>query len=728
MFIKNTFRKVVPLLILTILFFLLANNNNFAQSEQIRILTYNLLDYNSGARDTAFQTIFSSISPDPDIIAACEINDHDSVEAFKFLNNVLNSSGTFYSMGTFLPDIEQNGTIHSDANVIYYKLSKFTFLSSKLIIADGDGLDPFANHPSYEFQLYNNLTGNKIYIFGIHFPSNGADVRNSTANIVRSYSDALPSGSYFIAAGDFNFTVGGSESGYTTLLSSTSGSGYFLDPLSLSGSWSSNNYEYQTFSSRSTAFGGGSGGGLNYRYDLILNSQSIVNDGGIKYFGNYTTYGNDGLHHSLSINAIGSTGDPNHVVSQEVADALYSASDHLPVFADYTFEIPSTINPPYPGSIVFTQVGVDDGSGNNFIEFMTLYRMDLTSLKISSNPVQSTGQIDDGNFFDLNNTTWTDVPAGTFVRLGANLSNDDNATDRILQYNGSGDPRPTLASGSNQLIAYTGSATTPTYYIAGIHWGDTGGWTSSSNAPFDTPSSSNIALKSPAANNWHYNSTVDGNLYTTRNSLTNSGNWSSGTGYLDLTSSIGTGALPVELTSFTARENGNKIELKWRTETEVNNFGFEVQRSTDKISWDKIGFVPGNGNSNTPKDYLFTDKLIPNGSLYYRLKQEDVDGKFEYSSIIGITYSVLSKAILSQNYPNPFNPTSTIEYSIPGNSLVTLKIYDVLGREVVTLVNEKQNAGMHSVNFNGERLASGIYFYVLTAGNSVISKKMNLLK
>ena len=122
----------------------------------------------------------------------------------------------------------KDGKLHSDANVIYYKPSKFTFLSSKLIIADGDGVSPYANHPSYEFQLYNNLTGNKIIIYGIHLSSNGGAVRTSLADIVRSYSDALPSGSYFIAAGDFNFTLGGSEGGYSALLNNTSGSRLFF--------------------------------------------------------------------------------------------------------------------------------------------------------------------------------------------------------------------------------------------------------------------------------------------------------------------------------------------------------------------------------------------------------------------------------------------------------------------------------------------------------------------
>jgi len=190
------------------------------------------------------------------------------------------------------------------------------------------------------------------------------------------------------------------------------------------------------------------------------------------------------------------------------------------------------------------------------------------------------------------------------------------------------------------------------------------------------------------------------------------------------------GVFPVELASFDGLLNGNNVELRWRTETEVNNYGFEIERSSDRIIWSNIGFVPGHGNSNSPNDYVFTDKdkFIPSGTIYYRLKQEDIDGKFEYSNVIKLEYKVPSDPILSQNYPNPFNPTSVIEYTLPTDGFVSLKVYDILGREVTALVNEKQNAGKHSVNFNGASLASGIYFYVLKTDNFVLSKKMNLIK
>jgi len=192
------------------------------------------------------------------------------------------------------------------------------------------------------------------------------------------------------------------------------------------------------------------------------------------------------------------------------------------------------------------------------------------------------------------------------------------------------------------------------------------------------------------------------------------------------------GALPVELTSFTANFNGSNVELRWTTKTEVNNYGFEIERASSLTSlisgWEKVGFVQGNGNSNSPKEYSFTD--IPNGGIkfQYRLKQIDTDGKYAYSSIVSIEITVLSEYILNQNYPNPFNPSTVITYSIPISSKVTLTVYDVLGKLITTLVNENQEAGNYSVNFNAAGLSNGMYFYKMVSDNFVQTNKMLLLK
>ena len=193
-----------------------------------------------------------------------------------------------------------------------------------------------------------------------------------------------------------------------------------------------------------------------------------------------------------------------------------------------------------------------------------------------------------------------------------------------------------------------------------------------------------------------------------------------------------TGALPIELTSFTANFSGSNVDLRWVTETEVNSYGFEIERvsflSALNQDWKKVGFVQGHGNSNSPKEYSFTD--IPNGGskFQYRLKQVDNDGKFEYSNIVSIEIKVLNQYILNQNYPNPFNPSTIITYSIPTSSKVTLTVYNLLGKLVATLVNENQEAGSYSVNFNSDGLSNGMYFYKMQSDNFVKTNKMLLLK
>jgi len=202
----------------------------------------------------------------------------------------------------------------------------------------------------------------------------------------------------------------------------------------------------------------------------------------------------------------------------------------------------------------------------------------------------------------------------------------------------------------------------------------------------------------------------------------------------------GQSALPVELTSFTANVVDNSVVLSWQTATEVNNYGFEVarlrpekERDYAEASWETLGFVNGHGNSNSPKSYSFTDNSAISGKYSYRLKQIDVDGKFEYSDVAEVTIGAPDKFELLQNYPNPFNPSTTIKYSIPdvvneNFRSVKISVYDILGREIAVLVNKSQKPGFYKVNFDASDLTSGLYFYRISAGTFVDVKKMMLLK
>ncbi len=197
------------------------------------------------------------------------------------------------------------------------------------------------------------------------------------------------------------------------------------------------------------------------------------------------------------------------------------------------------------------------------------------------------------------------------------------------------------------------------------------------------------------------------------------------------------GVLPVELQNFTAELQRDKVVLSWETATETNNYGFEVlkQNAADpEHEWKTLGFVEGAGNSNSPRSYKFTDNDVTTGKYYYMLRQIDLNGTIEHSKKIKVEIGNPVRFELFQNYPNPFNPVTTIKYSIPSLGGVetlhatSLRIYNILGKEVATLVNEKQAPGNYSVQFDASNLPSGIYFYTLRAGNFTATKKMILLK
>ena len=185
--------------------------------------------------------------------------------------------------------------------------------------------------------------------------------------------------------------------------------------------------------------------------------------------------------------------------------------------------------------------------------------------------------------------------------------------------------------------------------------------------------------------------------------------------------------VPVELLNFTSRIVNGKIILEWVTATELNNLGFEIQRSYDNNIFATVGFVEGKGNSTENQYYSFKDESIQ-GKLYYRLKQVDFDGSYNYSNVIEVNGVSVSTLQLEQNYPNPFNPATTIKYQLGNDGFVTLKVFNSLGEEVAVLVSEFQKGGSHQIIFNASDLPSGVYVYQLTSGNYIENKKMILLR
>ncbi len=187
--------------------------------------------------------------------------------------------------------------------------------------------------------------------------------------------------------------------------------------------------------------------------------------------------------------------------------------------------------------------------------------------------------------------------------------------------------------------------------------------------------------------------------------------------------------LPVELASFTSSVNSNNVTLNWSTTQEQNNKGFEIERNSFGTGWKKIGYVEGHGTINTPQNYIFKDNSLTTGRYSYRLKQIDYNGNFEYFELSNeVAIGVPSKYLLAQNYPNPFNPSSIINYQLEINSFVSLKVYDLAGKEVANLVNEVKDAGYYSVTFDAKNLSSGTYFYKITTDKFSDVKKMVLMK
>ncbi len=198
--------------------------------------------------------------------------------------------------------------------------------------------------------------------------------------------------------------------------------------------------------------------------------------------------------------------------------------------------------------------------------------------------------------------------------------------------------------------------------------------------------------------------------------------------------------VPVELASFKADVSGNNVTLNWITASEINNSGFEIERcETSNVkgqTWKRIGFVGGKGTSTELNTYQFTDNNLSSGKYQYRLKQIDFDGTINYSNIVEVSVDIPSGFSLEQNYPNPFNPTTKIKYTIPSvitsatkqSQLVSLKVYDLLGNEVATLVNEEKPAGTYEVEFNAGNLSSGMYIYQMKVNDFESVKKMLIMK
>ncbi|MDH7514750.1 MAG: hypothetical protein QHI48_02585 [Bacteroidota bacterium] len=188
--------------------------------------------------------------------------------------------------------------------------------------------------------------------------------------------------------------------------------------------------------------------------------------------------------------------------------------------------------------------------------------------------------------------------------------------------------------------------------------------------------------------------------------------------------------VPIELVSFNALFKNGNVRLTWKTATESNNYGFEIERSSDRENWQVVGFVEGAGTVNTPRTYVFVDQenLVGLDVVYYRLRQVDRDGYFDYSPIVSVSLS--QDAFLAMRcFPNPFNPMTTISFTLPVPETITLVIFDASGKEVARLLDHAPlGEGRHSMVFDATGLSSGVFFAHLLSLSNGTSQRLILAR
>lgn len=311
------------LLLTSVLFLFILKSNDIYSQDTVKVMTYNLLNYNgSVVKDNSFRKIVKYSNPD--ILVAEEVISQSAV------NNMLGNVMNFYTPGLYSAGTFFNG--YDTDNAIFFKSSKFTFLYNFVIQTTLRTINLFG--------LVHNETGLTIKLLAVHLKASNStsdqQQRLSEVNALRSFTNSLPNGDEFAVLGDFNIYTS-TEPAYQRLLQTEVGSeGHFIDPLNLSGTWNQSSYApFHTQSSRIRALSdSGSTGGLDDRFDMILNSKGLTEEGGIKYIpGSLKPLGNDGNHYNDSINQ-----RPNTSVPDSIADAIYYGSDHLPVTALYKFE------------------------------------------------------------------------------------------------------------------------------------------------------------------------------------------------------------------------------------------------------------------------------------------------------------------------------------------------------------------------------------------------------
>ena len=206
-------------------------------------------------------------------------------------------------------------------------------------------------------------------------------------------------------------------------------------------------------------------------------------------------------------------------------------------------------------------------------------------------------------------------------------------------------------------------------------------------------------------------------------------------GSFDFAEGNGGTVVPIEMLSFDAVKSGKRVDLSWSTASELNSSKFEVEKaeitSAGKGTFTKIDEVPAAGKSNIIKHYgPVVDNNVSYGKSYaYRLKMDDRDGKFEYSSEKIVTFDGIDgNAWIGLVKPNPVSSLSSVEFGLANAMTIEMKLYDAQGKEIITLADGYKQAGLYTIDINAANLVSGTYTIVLKSGDLVLTQKVNVVK
>ena len=670
----------------------------------VRVVTFNTLNFggNDVDRLTYFETILNDINADIYLFQEIE-NGMGGELLLDALNNGTNDfSGSVYLNG---PDTN---------NFLIYRNSLVTFASQDTIATDLRDIS--------EFELI--IDGNLIRFYSCHLRASTGNENERFAEVtkLRDHLNQLPEGSEFIIVGDMNFYTS-SEPGYQKFIADEINNiGRAEDLSDQIGDWhnNSNFANIHTQSTRDSQFGGGASGGLDDRFDFIFSSYQLNNEAGLEYINDtITSFGNDGEHFNMSINS-----GTNSVVSPQVADALYYASDHLPVFAEF-----NTITSSQPLLIVSIpnieeewQQGTEhniEWASSNFNGNVKIELLDEIS---EEREILAASTENDGEW------TWN-IPLEQILGDYKIIVSDAEDGDPIDESNNQFYIIEPTTEYTIYDIQYSETGPSPLEGVEVITHGivtgvsdsgfflqdGTGAWNGIFVYEFGTNMSQGDEVSITATVAEYFDKTELTDIL--EDTILSSGN-----------------PLPevVSLSTFNVNQEDYEGVLVQVNNAECVNYDagygeWLVDDGSGEIMINDLMFayIPIIGeiyNITGVVDYAYGSfRIEPRNSSDITI------GSSVQEEIINIDFNLY-------NYPNPFNPETTIYFettNLHENSRI--EIYNLKGQKIKKLEIWNMELGINNVVWNGtdddnQSVSSGIYFYKLVSGDHQQMKKMLLLK